>query len=307
MLAWRGLRVQCRASWGEDAEMGVTRPQAKASRPRQKLEGTGSRLSPQVPEGTNSASGLRRVGGPSCSFPSQLLPLCDSGPGKLMAAELLRGLSPRASHVSARGGPSPWSRGGEARRATHSHAGSDADGQGPRPRLPAAQAQGQWSPRGSPRLSRLHSPPLSSFSFGHSSSQGPVLCVTAPWEAAGTAEMASKGESCSRGARGECSVPRKGPSSARHVPAATQPVPGRGSWRLSLAQGRRVLWPGACSHRTGPCVAVNVFILVPGPRRPRPSAALAVSCMSTRLIGFTTCQPLVVTVAEAGQEILGHG
>lgn len=60
---------------------------------------------------------------------------------------------------------------------------------------------------------------------------------------------------------------------------------------MSLSQKLPGLCPGACSHGTGPCVAINVLILVPGPRDLGRVPALAVSCMSTCFICFTTSQP----------------
>lgn len=174
--------------------------------------------------------------GPPCSFLSQLLLLCDSGPGTLMAWQrsYYAGSAPSASHASAHGGPFLWSRGKEARRATHGRrATHEADAQGPRPRLPAALAplsspaprggQGLRSPRGSPRLSRLHSP-----SRAHLLTR-PRACCHGPLGGGGHCRGGFQMGALLLGAPGECSAPRKGPSSARHLSAATQPVPGGGS------------------------------------------------------------------------------
>lgn len=138
---------------GRGGRDGSAAAAAPASRPHQELEGAGSRLSSGSGR-TGSASGLRTVRGPPCSFPSQLLLLCDSGPGTLMAWQrsYYAGSAPSASHASAHGGPFLWSRGKEARRATH-----EADAQGPRPRLPAALAPlSSPAPRGG---QGLRSPP----------------------------------------------------------------------------------------------------------------------------------------------------
>lgn len=138
---------------GRGGRDGSAAAAAPASRPHQELEGAGSRLSSGSGR-TGSASGLRSVRGPPCSFPSQLLLLCDSGPGTIMAWQrsYYKGSAPSASHASAHGGPFLWSRGKEARRATH-----EADAQGPRPRLPAALAPlSSPAPRGG---QGLRSPP----------------------------------------------------------------------------------------------------------------------------------------------------
>lgn len=220
---------------GRGGRDGSAAAAAPAIRPHQELEGAGSRLSSGSGR-TGSASGLRMVRGPPCSFPSQLLLLCDSGPGTLMAWQrsYYAGSAPSASHASAHGGPFLWSRGKEARRATHGRrATHEADAQGPRPRLPAALAplsspaprggQGLRSPRGSPRLSRPHSP-----SGAHLLTR-PRACCHGPLGGGGHCRGGFQTGALLLGAPGECSAPRKGPSSARHLPAATQPVPGGGS------------------------------------------------------------------------------
>lgn len=64
---------------------------------------------------------------------------------------------------------------------------------------------------------------------------------------------------------------------------------------MSLSQRLRGLWPGACSHRTGPCVAIDVFIFVPGPRWPRPSAD---SCRELHVNTFNLLHHLPASVVS---------
>lgn len=127
----------------------------------------------------------------------------------------------------------------EGRRATHGHAESDSDRAGcPLPALVSPRSwpsspphpQRQPGPVVTPRLPEAQ--PAASVLIllpGPVSSQGSVLCVTAPWEGQTLQRRLPNGSPARGGPRGDGSAPRKGPSSARHLPAAPQPVPGGGS------------------------------------------------------------------------------